>query len=105
MVRQVEHYGKVAVLDETGLIERAWQAFAPEALSWFEAIMSQDYHFDFPPPKGEPIPVDWQQLMRLVISRYASAFSVQQVWHQLASLAHGKDLNDYNRRFTELSLR
>ena len=58
--RQVEHYRNVTVLDETGLIKQAWQDFAPEVANWFEAAMAQDYHFDFMPPAGEPIPVDGQ---------------------------------------------
>lgn len=51
-----------AVLDETDLIERAWRAFAPETLSRFEALMAQDYHFDFPPLEGEAVQADWQKM-------------------------------------------
>ena len=89
----------MAVLDETGLIEKASQDFAPEVLSWFEALVAQDYHFDFTP---QPIPVNWQKMKQLMTSQYASAFSVRQALHQLTPLKRGKDLNEYHRCFTEL---
>ena len=69
----MEYDGKVAVLDETGLVEKASQDFAPEVLSWFEALVAQDYHFDFTP---QPILVNWQKMKQLMTSQYASAFSV-----------------------------
>lgn len=58
--------------------------------------MAHGFNFDFPQPEGVPIPIGWQRKKQLLVSRYASEFSVQQVWHQLASLKRGKDINEYN---------
>ena len=55
-IRQVGHHGKALVVDEVGLIERVWAAFAPDVL-WFEGLMIYEYMFDFPPPEGTPIPI------------------------------------------------
>lgn len=64
--------------------------------------MAHGFNFDFPPPEGVPISIGWQRVKQLLVPRYASAFSVQQVWRQLASLKFGRDINEYNQRYMEL---
>ena len=89
--QQVEHYASLLGLDEAGLIERARAAFTPDVLEWFSEMSRAEHH-----------PLSWAALKQRLITRFASAFSTQQLWHQLASLQRGKDINEYHRRFIEL---
>ena len=51
---------------------------------------------------GVTQPLSWATLKQRLIARFASAFSTQQVWHYLAFLQRGKDINEYHQRFGEL---
>ena len=70
---------------------RARAAFTPDVLEWFNEMSRAEHH-----------PLSWASLKQRLITRFTSAFSTQQLWHQLASLQRGEDINEYHRRFIEL---
>ena len=99
--RSVEHYGRLAGYSEQRVIEKAWKFFTAEVLDWFTLMLRREYGVsDFPPPR---YPFGWHELKARMEAAYASPFSINYVWRDLANLKRGWDVVAFHSRFTELA--
>jgi len=100
--RSVEHFGRLAGLSETQLIDTAWHYFSPDVLDWFTTVMLNEYGQQMPPANGV-YPFNWAQLKTKLEKTYSSIFADKQAWINLENLRRGKDTAAYQTRFTELA--
>ena len=99
--QSVKHYGRLAGYSEQRVIEKAWKFFTAEVLDWFTLVLRREYGVsDFPPPRYPP---GWNRLKARLEAKYASPFSVNYVWRDLASLNRGQEVVAFQTRFTELA--
>jgi hypothetical protein len=98
----VEHFARLAGLNETQLIDTAWHYFSPDVLDWFTTMMLNEYGQQMPPANGI-YPFNWAQLKTKLEKTYSSIFADKQAWINLENLRRGKDTAAYQTRFTELA--
>jgi hypothetical protein len=97
----VEHYARLAGINETSLISTAWWNFTPDVLDWFTHLLRTQYNIDPFPPQYYPI--SWAELQSKMQATYASTFVTKHVWRNLETLRRGSNLSEFHSWFLNLT--
>jgi hypothetical protein len=99
--RTIDHFAALEQLRDRAIIGVAIRRFAPRVYEWFQDLVRERTDPSiFPPPA---YPFTWPELKNYMKKRFTSAFAVESVWRELASLKRGKDVLVFHDQFLKLA--